>query len=328
MNDRPVISLDAVRGMFMGAFLSDSLGNPHEFKCNAKTPYTGLLEHTAFMCSKFQGKRELAVGQVSDDSELTLALLRTMISDRDYNREHVIMSYLRWANSGGWMMGKNTKAVLKGVTTLRGYQNRINKILLLPVSERTQSNGAMMRCSPLALLWDFESVIEDVNITNPNPVCIDCGLVYISGLRLALQGVDGISIFNQVKEIAQTEEVKAVLLQVERREARNIAQNKGWCLHALWCSMVVITSFTNYSEAMNWVITTQPGSDTDTNACIAGALLGASLGFQRMQEEPITAQNIEILLHANIDAGPTPRPREYQVTDFYALTEAAHALTL
>lgn len=328
MNERPIISLDAVQGMFMGAFLGDSLGAPNEFKCNAKTPYTGILEHQGFMCSQYQGKKELAIAQVTDDSELSLALLRTMISDHGYNREHVIMSYLRWANSGGWMMGKNTKAVLKGITTLRGYQNRINKILLLPVEKRSQSNGAMMRCSPLALLWDYESVVEDVNITNPNSTCIDCNLVYISALRLALQGVDGLSIFSQVKDIAQTDEVKAVLLQVERREMRNIAENKGWCLHALWCSMMVITSFTNYSEAVNWVITSQPGSDTDTNACIAGALLGASLGLQKMQSEPMTAQNIEILLHANIDAGPTPRPREYQVADFYALTEAAHALTL
>ena len=325
---KPVITLDKVRGMFMGAFLGDAQGSVFEFKCNANTPYTGILEHKAFMISRFQGRKELAIGQVTDDSELSLALLRTLIRDRGYNKDHVIMSYLQWANSGGWMLGKNTRAILKGITTLKGYSGRINKILALPMSERSQSNGAMMRCSPLALIWDNTSVVEDVNITNPHDVCVDCNLVYIFALRLALIGHDGISIFNQAKEIAQTEEVKAVFSQVQKREYRNIIEKKGWCLHALWCTMMTITSFNNYSEAMDWIITSQRGSDTDTNACIAGALLGAIMGFAKMQEEPVTAQNIEILLHADTDHGPTPRPAEYSPRDFYTLTEAAYNLTL
>ena len=326
MTEKPHISLDKVRGMFMGAFLGDALGVPHEFRCNAKTPYTGILQHRGFMTSQYQGKKELEVGQVSDDSELSLTLLRTIINDRGYNKENIIMSYLRWANSGGWMIGKNTRALLRGVTTMKGYQGRMSKMLSTAAS--SQSNGALMRCSPLALLWDNRAVIEDVNITNPNNVCLDCNLVYVNSLRLALQGIDGPSILIKAKEFAQTDEIKAVLTQVEKREARNIAESKGWCLHGLWCSMMAITSFKNYSEAMNWVITSQPGSDTDTNACIAGALIGALLGFDKLQEEPSTNRNITILLEANTDLGPTPRPAEYSPRDFYTLTEAAHALTL
>ena len=325
MANKPVIPLNKVRGMFMGAFQGDALGAAHEFKCCAKIPYTGILEHQAFMTTQYQGKKTLAVGQVTDDTELSLTLLRTLIRDRGYNKDNVIMAYLRWANSGGWMLGKNTRAVLKGVTTLKGYQNRMAKIIAS--GEVSQSNGAMMRASPLALLWDNSIVVTDVNITNPNTICSDCNMVYVNSLRLALQGLDGPSIFAQAKTIAQTEEVRAVLLQVERREYRNIIEKKGWCLHALYCSMMVITSFTNYSDAMHWVITSQPGSDTDTNACIAGALLGAILGFEQMQTEPKTVRNIELLINADTDNGPTPRPAEYSPRDFYTLTEAAHALT-
>jgi hypothetical protein len=130
-----------------------------------------------------------------------------------------------------------------------------------------------------------------------------------------------------VKPIAQTPEVQAVLDQVEKREGRNIADKKGWCLHGLWCAMMAITSFKDYSEAMRWVITSQPGSDTDTNACIAGALLGAMLGFEKIQSEPSTGRNIQILLALDTTTGPTPRPAFYSPRDFYTLTEAAHALT-
>ena len=328
MTTKPHLLLDRIRGMFMGAFLGDALGAPHEFRCCANIPYTGKLQHRAFMNSRWQGRKELEIGQVTDDSEMSLALLRTLVRDGGYNRDNVIMSYLEWANSGGWMMGINTREVLKGVTTIKGYQTRIAQKLALPVASRTQSNGAMMRSSPLALLWDNNSVIEDVNITNPNPVCQDCNIVYISALRLALQGVNGLKIFELVSPLAQTDEIKAVIGQVRNREDRNIAENKGWCLHALWCALMTITSFTNYSDAMRWIITSHPGSDTDTNACISGALLGANIGFERIQSEPQTAENIQILLNVNTANGLTPRPSQYSPYDFYELTQAAQALTL
>lgn len=92
--------------------------------------------------------------------------------------------------------------------------------------------------------------------------------------------------------------------------------------------MIALTSFKNYSDAMRWVITSQPGSDTDTNACIAGALIGAMLGFETIQTETQTARNIQILLEVNTNEGPTPRPLEYSPHDFYILTETAHTLFL
>lgn len=319
-----MFTLDKIRGMFIGAFLGDALGAPHEFRPHNKV-YTGILEHETVMHTQFQGAKNLAVGQVTDDSEMTLTLLRTLIADGGYNKDNIIMAYLRWANSGGWMMGKNTRALLKGVKTLKGYQGRMNK--LVASGTRPQSNGAMMRCSPLALLWDNTPVVEDCKITNPDPVAIDCNLVYISALRFALQGVDGPTIFERVRGLAQTDEVRGVLQQVERREGRNITENKGLCLHGLWCALMAVTSFTNYADAMHWVISSQPKSDTDTNACIAGALVGAMLGFTVLQTEPHTSRNIEKLLTADIVNGPTPRPAEYTPHDFYSLTEAAYNLT-
>jgi len=328
MAEKPIISLDKIQGMFMGVFLGDSLGAPTEF--NRTMPYTGILEHKTFMNTQFQGKKELEPGQVTDDSELSLALLRTIIKDKGYNRDNVIQSYLNWANSGGWMIGKNTRKLLKGVTTIKGYQYRMNKELETPENLRSQSNGTLMRCAPLALIWNNDAVIQDVNITNPNDINRDCGLVFVSALRLALTGSDGMAIFNTVKTLSQTDQVKEVMGQVERREIRKINEKKtkGWCVNALWCAMVVITTFTNYSEAMEWVITSQPGSDTDTNASISGGLLGAILGLDKMKKEPNTKRNLEILLSVDTTKGATPRPLIYSPGDFYVLMEAAHALTL
>lgn len=320
-------SLDRIKGMFAGVFIGDALGAPHEFKGNAKTPYTGKLEHAAFLNTQFQGRKELAIGQVTDDSEMTLALLRTILRDRDYVKNNVIQAYLEWANSGGWMIGINTKALFRGVRTIKGYEARIAKVLAVPEDQRSQSNGALMRCSPLALIWDNQCVLDDVAITNPSMVVMDAVLVHVTALRFALQGIAGPEIFENVSKIAQTAEVQAVIAQVRNREVRNIVQNKGWCLHAVYCMLMVITSFTSYSEAMRWVITSQPGSDTDTNACIAGAVLGAILGYEALELEPDTRANLEIVIACDTAAGPTPRPEIYSPHDFHALCESAYNLT-
>jgi ADP-ribosylglycohydrolase len=320
------ITLDRVRGMFMGAFLGDALGAPHEFKCNNSVIYTGKIEHRPFRTSQFQGKKELEVGQITDDSELTITLLRQLIKDQGYVKNNVIMEYLGWSNTENThFQGKNTRALFKGIKTLKGYQNRIAKILLSEEHEISQSNGSLMRCSPLALLNDDICIVEDVNITNPCKVNRDCGMVYIKCLRMALKGERYSNIFEYAKEIAETDEVKFVLQQVENREVRDISDQKGWCLHALWCTFIVLTSFKDYDKAMNWVINIY-ASDTDTNACIAGAMLGATLGFDKLNSEELTKSNIEILLNSDVNSGPTPRPAKYQPHDFFELTEQAYHL--
>lgn len=306
-----------VKGMLFGAFLGDALGAPHEFACNRDVIYTGKLEHQAFYDSRFQGRKILQVGQITDDSEMTITLFRAIIRDNGYNRDSVIQDYMKWANSGLWMMGTNTRKLLKGIKTLKGYQKRIDKILELPISERSQSNGCLMRCCPLALIWNNECVVQDVSITNPHPVNIDCCLVYISSIRLALLGKSNVEIFDKVKLLARTSEVREVLNQVENKKARDIRDKKGWCLHGLWCALMGLMYFESYSKLVEWIITSQPGSDTDTNACIAGALFGAYTGYENLDLEQ--SSNISILINCDTENGPTPRQPEYTVRDVLAL---------
>lgn len=320
-------SLDKVRGMFLGVFLGDALGAPHEF--GRPVEYTGILQHETKIFTR-AGTKVLVPGQVTDDSEMTLALLRSIIQLGEYNKENVLLSYLKWANSKTWMMGKNTRQLFKGVTTIRGYKKRYEKILELPEKQRSQSNGSLMRASPLALLFHNDNaIVDDVLLSNPNPINTDCSLVYVNLLRLALKGVkDKKKILKQAKEIASTEEVKILIEDVEMSLTRDIATNRGWCMHSLWCALMVMLNFDNYSDAMKWVIDSNPKSDTDTNAAISGALLGAMIGFDNMLSEDKTKQNIHILLNADYTKGSLSRPAVYSPHDFYEITEKAYHITL
>jgi len=320
-------TLDKIRGLFIGAFLGDALGAPHEFRCNAGVKYTGKLQHRPFRTSRFQGTIELEVGQVTDDSEMTLTLLRTLIEDEEYNLDNVTLAYLGWANSGVKMMGKNTRALLKGVKTLRGYRNRLKKVLDLPMEERTQSNGSLMRCSPLALFSDSTIIEKDASITNPNTVSIECNKIYIHCLRQALLGKEKDEIYEEISAMSKkmSRVVKDVFKQINKNIKRDISINKGWCCHGLYCAIYTMLNFDDYGSAMKWIIE-QKGSDTDTNACISGALIGAINGYDKLKEDPITEKNIDILINCDVDEGPMPRPEIYTVKDFRKLTRKAYKL--
>lgn len=279
--------MNKIKGMLFGAFLGDALGAPHEF---FSIKYTGNLEHPIIIKTQFQGQKRFPIGSFTDDSQMTLQLLRSIIKNKGYDRDTTIMNYLEWASTAK-MMGRNTRALFGNLKTLSGYEKRSKKIM---VGEISQSNGALMRCSPLAIIDDEEAIKTDCYLSNPCPIVLDCNRVYITLLKRALNGK---KIKNIVK-LAETEEVKAVIKQALAKEDRDIVNKKGWCLHALYCAIYCMDM--EYDEAMEWIIT-QHRTDTDTNACITGALIGAIHGFTILEETQ--KDNIDVLLKQNNELG-------------------------
>ena len=99
----------------------------------------------------------------------------------------------------------------------------------------------------------------------------------------------------------------------------------GWVLHALYCAIWAFFRYDSYSEGVNAVISLS--GDTDTNAAIAGGLLGARLGISQMRKETQTSENLDVLLSADFSEGENPRPEKCLLSDIDALT-AQYALFL
>lgn len=77
----------------MGHALGDTLGSPHEFHPHGK--YTGKLEFILNKYNQNYGLRKGVIGQVSDDTEVALALLNVLISG--YTKDKAILEYMNWA---------------------------------------------------------------------------------------------------------------------------------------------------------------------------------------------------------------------------------------
>ena len=264
-----------ILSLFLGVALGDALGAPHEFRCNSQQPYTGLLEYHPFHVNRFGVRRELPVGSVTDDTEMTIALLRTLIEKTVYHRPTVILSYLEWANSGGWAMGRNTKRLFKGVKTIRGYERRM-AALSNEEKQNMQSNGCLMRASPLVLLGrDNPHIREDVYLTNPNELCYECVRIFVNSLADAFSFMEPHEIYRRALEEVRDPALEEVLISAGTPgERRDVQKNKGWILHAMWVAYRALLLFQDYSVTVQWIMSL--GGDTDTNCSIASALYTAT----------------------------------------------------
>ncbi len=174
--------------IFIGVALGDALGAPHEFK-NAGLIYTGKLEYEIKRITRFHQEIVHPIGSVTDDTQMTFALIRSLIWSGGYVPEDAVLSYESWAATSN-MLGKNTRALFKGVKTYKGYESRYNKIFSAPMDSWTQSNGSLMRCTPFVIFPGYEELSADCKLTNPHPINISCSIIYSYILKnITIKGI-------------------------------------------------------------------------------------------------------------------------------------------
>ena len=296
-----------LKGMLTGLALGDALGVPHEFRYQTDV-YTGELKYKAYFRYFRAGiDFNLEIGQISDDTELSILLARHLIKNNGkYNQNEMILEYMEWANcKSTFATGRNTRFLFKGVKTVRGYEGRKRK-----QDNNCQSNGALMRCAILSLI-DMDSALKDCKITNPHSATVETNRLYLNILKMIFKNKTK----DEIKTYLKNYDYDDLELHFSIKDGilgqRLIGRNKGWCMHGIYCAIVGLLHYNSYTEAINAIINF--GGDTDTNACIAGAVLGAYYGYDLVYNEQ--KSNIDIMLNCTTEKGDKPRPKKYRVTD-------------
>ena len=232
------------------------------------------------------------------------------------------------------MIGRNTndlfKYQVKPENVIKSYLHRYEKKFVgdNDNASKAQSNGALMRCSPFALLKEFDKYAHmDCYLTNPNPVCWECNYLYLLALQSILTNNNnndnnksnnlGKQVYQNIKCKATLPEVQAVFNIIDNNGFPDIRKNKGWVLNALAVALRAIlfidTPQAKLQDFLDWVI--QLGGDTDTNACIGAAIIGAYLGYQQLLTEDKTKQNWDIITQVDLSNSELDTRSEYQGKD-------------
>lgn len=312
---------DKIEGMLAAHAVGDAIGAPHEFKYS-KYSYTGKIQYPAEMRSQYQPTKISAIGQVTDDTEMSFALITSLIENNGkWNYSDVVLSYMKWANSKPIGMGKNTRSLLCGVKTVKGYEKRIQKMKNSKESI-SQSNGSLMRAHPLVIL-NLKTATLDTTLTNPCDVNTSTTKVYVWLLKRLIRGnYDQEEIKLLLETLTKKKwchtEVVVVIRDVLEHHYVDVSINRGWVLHSLYTGLWCLLNFGNLRKAISktyrFNIVPPEGkglSDTDTNAAISGALLGAQMGLKKLKKDPFFSSNYEKIKSCDTNKGDSPRPLSY-----------------
>lgn len=187
-----------------------------------------------------------------------------------------------------------------------------------------------MRISPLGIFganYDLEQVADwawqDAALTHPHPVCLQANALFAMAIAHAIStGIGSQDLFRQIETWARELQVEHVLLEAILGAAtappNDYVHQQGWVLIAFRNALWQLLHASSLGDGVT--DTVMRGGDTDTNAAISGALLGAVYGL-----DAIPAQWVEKLLNCRPDAGRQnvqhPRPQCFWPTDALDLAE-------
>jgi ADP-ribosyl-[dinitrogen reductase] hydrolase len=271
-------------GTLIGAAAGEALGAPWEFKSAAEV---GNLPR------EITGGGIWAAGEPTDDIELTLALLRSLVVRRGLALDDVAENYLKWFATRPKDIGNLTRSALENLRA-GDPPTQSGAIAWEDSGRKAAGNGSVMCCAPVALLHvkRLDGLADDAaavsRITHADPRCLaGCIAVTTAIAHLVRGGKDAEEAIERASSAAGavSDEVRAA---VERGVARKPAdlrvdgEDQGYVLHTVELAFSALASAADFEEGIVAVVSR--GGDTDTNACVAGALLGAKLGKSRIPE--------------------------------------------
>jgi len=292
--------LDRAQGCLLGQISGDSLGGLVEFMSPGKIK---TLFPQGVKDLQNGGTWNTIAGQPTDDSEMAIALTRALIAKNTYDPATAKESYLEWLNSNPFDCG---------ITTANGLSG-------MPIAE-SQANGALMRISPLGVFgakFETETVarwaMQDAELTHPNPVCQQANALMAMAIsRAILSGTQPKPLYENIrnwgKELNVDKSLAKVIDLAAKEPPEDYVEHQGWVLIAFQNALWQLLHAPDLESAISDTILR--GGDTDTNAAICGALLGAVYG-----RKAIPQRWEECIVNCRPEKGVPgvfrPRPPEY-----------------
>jgi ADP-ribosylglycohydrolase len=297
---------DKIKGAFFGAAFGDALGAAVEFKTKAevKALYPGGL-HRFDQIDPKNFSRSWQVGEWTDDMEQSLCVAQTLMACGKIEPLWLANRLIYWLETDGRGLGRHTHLVLTHPQFLTDPEAAAVEVWKMEDGRSNAANGALMRSFATGL-WDFWSIQTPVDnatkaclVTHADSRCVNSCVMHSTLIALLLDGQAGIESWlpeeNNVLAIAKSlnhddvELHEAVTYQPDVRKLK-LGTKIGYTYRALSSAVWALYNATSVDHGIMSII--NEGGDADTNACVAGSLLGVKWGF-----ESIPKHLVEGLVH-------------------------------
>ena len=253
-----------LRDAVYGAAVGDALGVPYEF-----------MEHGTFECAGMDsgGAHGQLAGTFSDDTSMMLATCDSIRAKRGrIDCEDMRKRFCDWAFEGKYTVdgvafdiGNTTSTALHEGRGCSG--------------ERSNGNGSLMRIAPLAFTDATDDEVRAVSaITHAHEISTECCVAYVQVMRAMIAGLP-------VPEA--TAGVKVGDYEFDPGVSVDELRSGGYVLDTLNAALWCLVNTASYAECVLTAVNL--GRDTDTTACVAGALAGVVYGLDSIPAEWVEA---------------------------------------
>ena len=302
--------LRRAHGCLIGQIAGDALGSLVEFQ-SAREIADGYPDGRPYQLAD-GGTWNTIAGQPTDDSELALSLARTLVAQDGFSLASVLGAYKQWKESGPFDIGGTTSSGLDGRP-----------------SHSSQANGALMRISPLGIWgWKEDAAVvadaarQDAALTHPNPICQEASAVFAVTLATIIrEGLDSAAAYAFARDWALKHCREPLVTETIQMSAAGPAVDHaqaGWVIVALQLAFFHLSAVHPVNLALIDIV--RRGGDTDTNAAIAGALLGSVHGRASIPMQ-WTRSVLSCRPLPGLNGVHRPRPATYWPADAFVLAE-------
>ena len=308
--------LQRALGAILGSAVGDALGAPFEF--GPASQYSTQFPHPVL-----GGVGEMvdggsfgwAPGEFTDDTQMTLALAESLLAQGSLDLDDLWTRFVSW-RAGATDVGIATSRALSASDRFEAARNDAAN------PGRSASNGALMRTWAIALAYlghNTEEVMlaarTQASMTHFDPAA---GWGAAIGTELCRRAILGGDVINRIDDVLSyvpnDQRIRfSHILSPDWTPGNQDEPSNGsvWtCLaEAVWA----VRNHSNFSDVVTAAI--DLGGDTDTVACVAGAIAGATYGIQGIPSRWTTYIN-----------GSINTPSGRKTYDFLGLQNIARSL--
>ncbi|MFA6235613.1 MAG: ADP-ribosylglycohydrolase family protein [Bacteroidota bacterium] len=280
---------DRVKGALYGQALGDALGMPYEFDVDA-----GSIEGLIPMCPPGfeESASNFKPGEWTDDTQQAIALAYASLEDGDFPRAFAKRLY-EWYQTAEDVGATTTQVILH------------EKFLSDPINtswrvwegygRNRPANGGVMRAVGVAITQDFNwertksKAIQGCKVTHYDSRCVASAVAVTRALCDLFNRRDIVSALSAAEQVGM--EIDPGCSSVCNSSLEHLGLGDLPIGHTYKCLGAGFWALRElqerrwpllFHEILSRII--KEGGDTDTNAAVAGALMGAFMGFSNIPQ--------------------------------------------
>lgn len=291
---------DTIKGLIWGTALGDAVGLQAEAQTadeiKEKFPQGIEFPYSKFIVLKGGFDR----GDWSDDTDQMILIMRSIINSSEYDIKKFALGLKEWRNAG--FPELNDKGGL-GLGSLVGHVISRNNFLENPIQAAEDSwimtgrerapNGAVMRTAILGVMLNCKQIVRDYCLTtHADSRCIASCLIICKIIQMIITNQltfrkilrASCNIIQRYAPEYKDEWRQLILDVIQGKLVLDDRDTWGYTFKTTAVGIMAVRNIfaggVDFKEQIVELI--QLGGDTDTNAAVYGAILGAWLGYKKL----------------------------------------------